>query len=148
MRSIMTRREAREAVLTLLYEKNSRPDEDEREVYENSLAVREVSDNEYIKNVYYGVTEHCDEIDEHIKESAHDWSVDRMSRVTLSILRLATYELYFERTIPVSVTINEAVELAKKYDIDSAPAFVNGILNKIAKDPEIKKDPVPRKNKK
>lgn len=144
----MTRREAREAALELIYEKNSRPDEDVAAVYENSISVREISDNEYIKNVYYGVTEHCEEIDGHIKASAHDWSVDRMSRVTLSILRLATYELYFERTIPVSVTINEAVELAKKYDIDSAPAFVNGILNKIAKDPAIVKDVIPRKNKK
>lgn len=144
----MTRREAREAALELIYEKISRPDEDAAVVYENSLSVREAKDNEYIKNVYFGVVENRDEIDEHIKATAHDWSVDRMSRVTLSILRLATYEFYYDRTIPTSVTINEAVELAKKYDASTAPAFINGILNKIAKDPAIEKDIIPRKNKK
>ncbi len=71
-----------------------------------------------------------------------------MSRVTLTILRLACYELYFMSGMPNGVTINEAVELAKKYDIEAAPAFINGILSKVASDPEIKKDYVPRRNEK
>ncbi len=144
----MTRREAREKTIELIYEKNSRPDDDAAEVYESSLDIRETKDNEYIKRVYFGVIENRELLDEKIKEVAHDWSVDRMSRVTVSILRLAVYELYFDRSIPVSVTINEAVELAKKYDAASAPAFINGILNKISKDPSIEKDVIPRKNKK
>ncbi len=144
----MTRREAREKAIELIYEKNSRPDDDAAAVYESSLDIRETKDNEYIKRVYFGVIEHREFIDEKIKEVAHDWSVDRMSRVTVSILRLAVFELYFDRTIPTSVTINEALELAKKYDASSAPAFINGILNKIGKDPSIEKDVIPRKNKK
>ena len=143
----MTRREARERALEMIYEKTSRPDENASEVYENSLNVRDTSDNDYIKNVYFGVFENTEMLDEKLKGASNDWSVDRMSRVTVSILRLAVYELYFERNIPKSVTINEAVELAKKYDADSAPAFINGILNKISKDPAIEKDPYPRKNK-
>lgn len=143
----MTRREAREAAFELIYEKTARADEDALEVYENSLSVRDISDNDYIKNVYFGVFEKTDMLDGKLKEASKEWSVDRMSKVTVSILRLAVYELYFERTIPTSVTINEAVELAKKFDAGSAPAFVNGILNKISRDSEIEKDPYPKKSK-
>lgn len=144
----MTRREAREAALELLYEKASRPDDDAATVYESSVELREIEENDYIKDVYFGVNENTETLDEKIKAVALDWSTERMSRVTISILRLAVYEFYFIRNIPVSVSINEAVELAKKYDIESAPSFINGILSKIGKDPAIEKDAYPRKNRK
>ena len=66
-------------------------------------------------------------------------------RVTISIMRLCVYELFYEKTIPINVSLNEAVELAKKYDTDEAPAFVNGVLNRISKDPEIVKILYPQK---
>ncbi len=144
----MTRREAREATLELLYEKAARPDDDPESVYESSVELREIEENDYIKSVYFGVNENTETLDEKIKSVSVDWSTERMSRVTISILRLAVYEFYFIRNIPVSVSINEAVELAKKYDIESAPSFINGILSKIGKDPAIEKEAYPRKNKK
>lgn len=80
---------------------------------------------------YYGVLEHEAEIDKHIDEVATGWKTDRMGKVELAILRLAIYEMHFDDTVPVGVAINEAVELAKKYGQDEAPAFVNGILAKL-----------------
>ncbi len=148
MEDYMTRREARECVLELLYEKASRPDDITEEVFEASVDIRELETNDYIKSVYFGVFENTEMLDEKIKSAALDWSVDRMSRVTLAILRLAVYEFYFIRNIPVNVSINEAVELAKKYDASSAPSFINGILSRIGKDPAIEKDAFPKKNKK
>ncbi len=148
MEDYMTRREAREAVLELLYERASRPDELASEIYERAMEVREIELNAYIKDVYFGVEENIETIDEKIKGVSLDWSTERMSRVTISILRLAVYEFYFVRNIPVSVSINEAVELAKKYDGDGAPSFINGILSKIGKDSAIEKDAYPRKNRK
>ena len=73
--------------------------------------------------------------DAELEKSAVKWKVSRMARVTRSILRLAVYELlHAENSIPPKAVINEAVELAKEFDDDAAPAFINGILNKIARD--------------
>ena len=141
----MTRREAREIVLTFLYEKSYRRDETELWIYENSLSLRELSDNEYIKNTYFGVWDNLSFIDGKIAGAALEWTPERMSRVTLSIMRLCVYELYFDEVIPVSVSLNEAIELAKIYGEETAPAFINGILNNISKDPEIIKPEIPRK---
>lgn len=144
----MTRRESREAALALLFERPCRPDETAEEVYNRSLFLRESEENEYIREVYFGVWEHSETIDGAISKAAHEWSLDRMARVTLAILRLASYELYFMRGVPVGVTINEAVELAKKFDEGASPSFINGILSKIAADPSIEKDIVPRGGRK
>ena len=140
----MTRREAREAVLALLFERACRTDETAEEVYNKSLFLRGAKENEYIHTVYYGVWENAERIDGAISGAANEWRLDRMSRVTLAILRLAAYELYFMENVPKGVTINEALELAKQYDDGAAPAFVNGILNKIASEPSIVKETVPR----
>ncbi len=72
------------------------------------------------------------ELDARIGEVAEGWKTSRMSRVDLSILRLALYEMAYDEEIPLKVAINEAVELAKKYGGDDSPAFVNAILGKLA----------------
>ncbi len=72
------------------------------------------------------------ELDEKIDEAASGWSIDRMGRAELAILRLAVYEMLYDEDVPVKVAINEAVELAKKFCGDNASAFVNGILGKLA----------------
>ena len=95
----------------------------------------------------FGVSEKIAEIDAKIAGASEGWHVERMSRVTISIMRLCVYELFYEKTIPINVSLNEAVELAKKYDTDEAPAFVNGVLNRISKDPEIVKILYPQKKK-
>ena len=81
--------------------------------------------------VLSGIETHQEEIDPLISELAIGWSIERMPRVDLSILRVAIYEMMYRRDIPYSVSINEAVELAKKFGGDEAPAFVNGILAKL-----------------
>ena len=73
-----------------------------------------------------------DEIDDVIQAASKNWRVERMSRVDRNILRLATYELRFAENVPIKVVINEAVELAKRFGADDSPAFVNGVLDRIA----------------
>jgi N utilization substance protein B len=78
-----------------------------------------------------GVIEHRDEIDAFIQECSTNWSLERIGLVERNILRLAIYELCFLPEIPPNVTINEAVEVAKKYGTEEAPAFINGILDRV-----------------
>jgi len=80
-----------------------------------------------------GVVEHLDRIDRVLVEISANWSLERMSRVDLALLRLATYEILFCTEIPVSVVLNEAIEIGKIYGTKETPAFVNGILDRVAK---------------
>ena len=87
-----------------------------------------------------GVNENIEAIDEKISENLRQgWKISRISKVSLAILRLALYEMMYDDSIPVSVSINEAVELSKKFDDDKAPAFVNGVLNAVAEQLGLKK---------
>ena len=78
------------------------------------------------------VLEKLPELDAQINEVSEGWKTSRMSRVDLSIIRLALYEMEYDGEVPLKVAINEAVELAKKYGGDDSPAFVNAILGKLA----------------
>ena len=128
----MERRRARELALELIFEYEFHTGDDSGAIYENALECREFEDDGFIRELFYGVTDHKTEIDEKIASCAIGWSLSRMSKVTLAILRLAVCEMLYLPDIPFTVSINEAVELAKKYDHDKAPAFINGVLNKIA----------------
>ena len=83
--------------------------------------------------LYEGVHAHLEEIDREIESHARDWSLSRISKVDLSILRVAVYELLYEPGIPVGATVNEAVEIAKVFGGDKSPGFINGILGAVAK---------------
>ena len=122
----MNRHEAREAALGLVFEKSFKLDE-------IAMSERDIEDDEYARRVLSGVYENLERIDALISEAAKGWKLDRMSKVSLSVMRLCVYELLFEDEIPMNVSLNEAVELAKKFDDDDAPAFVNGVVNAIAK---------------
>ncbi len=80
-----------------------------------------------------GTTSKIDEIDRAISERLKGWSLERLSIVSKSILRLGTYELIYQYNIPIEVTINEAIELSKNYGTEGDRKFVNGVLDKIAK---------------
>ena len=81
-----------------------------------------------------GVREHQDAIDGKISENLKEgWKITRISKISLALLRLAIYEMMFDDSIPVSVSINEAVELSKKYTTEDDAAFVNGVLGAVAK---------------
>lgn len=87
-------------------------------------------DKEFISKELKGIVSNFSNIDDYIKKYAVGWTVDRMSKVDLAILRLAVFEIVFSE-IPNKVAVNEAVELAKEYSSEKAPAFINGILGKI-----------------
>ena len=91
------------------------------------------SDNEYIHNRVFDIISKLDDIDKDISENTVDWSVDRMAKVDLTILRLAYYEIKYDEDIPNNVAINEAVEIAKIYGGDNSPAFINGVLAKLVR---------------
>jgi len=106
----------REQVKSVFFSENPEINEDEK-----SFIIKEVD----------GVNSRINEIDELIKSRSIGWDISRMSKIDLAILRLAVYEMKFSGDITISVAINEAVELAKKYSSDEAPAFINGILGKV-----------------
>ncbi len=129
----MSRRELREQIFKLLFrvEFNSPEDmsEQERLFFEDEEAAKD-KDADYISDKYHKILQKLPEIDARLNERAEGWNTDRMSKVDLTILRLAVYEMCYDDTIPVGVAINEAIELAKKFGQDASSGFVNGVLAK------------------
>lgn len=132
----MSRRSARKNAFFLLFQMDFNKAEEYEQVKEIFFAEKdepvEMEDKQFILSEVEGTREHLEEIDLMIGECAKGWNIDRMSKVDLAILRLAVYELRFGVDTPVGVSINEAVELAKKFSSDEAPGFINGILGKVA----------------
>ena len=127
----MTRKEAREAVFSLLFETEFQKEKTPEEIYELAREDRDLAENEYVKNTYFGIQSHLSELDELISRHANGWRTDRLSRVARAIIRLCTYEMKYDAEIPLNVSLNEAVELTKKFDDPKAKAFVNGVLNAV-----------------
>lgn len=88
-------------------------------------------DKVYISSILEGVMKEVSSIDQYIVKNSKDWTIDRMSRIDLAIMRVAIFEILYREDIPASVSINEAVELAKKYSHEDAGSFINGILGSI-----------------
>lgn len=88
-------------------------------------------EKEYIEKVFMGVKEKLDEIDKIILSKLKNWTIQRISKVDLAILRLSIYEINFMNDIPVKVSVNEAVELAKTYGNNDSRSFINGVLAKV-----------------
>lgn len=130
------RKRTREIAMELLYqstmnEKNI--DELVDDYFEdNHEDLREDTDLEYLDEVLKGVQENKEKIDGIIEKYLVNWKLQRVSKINLSILRLSTYEILFMEGIPENVSIFEAVDMAKKYSDDTAGAFINGVLDKIA----------------
>lgn len=127
------RRLGREMALQMLYASDLNP------TNEHSSLPREEDDSrtqyeslDFAVELVKGVTEHRAAIDELLTAKSKNWSLARMARVDLSILRLAIFELLYCGDIPKNVTINEAIEVAKKFGTEDSPSFVNGILDEIA----------------
>lgn len=128
----MTRHEARELAFILLFEKLFSEDTI-REIWESADEARGIEKDDFALSLAEGTEEHLADVDKLISDFSIKWSKARLSRVALSIMRLAVYEMEFVEDIPVSVSINEAVELAKKYGGEEDPAFINGVLGGIAR---------------
>ncbi len=128
-----TRRRGRELAVQTLYAQELNPADGHPSLLHFS---GEVSDDfdviDFAEELVAGVAANLSRIDRTIEETSKNWARSRMPKVDLSILRLATYELIFRIDIPKNVTINEAIEIAKKFGTEESPAFVNGILDEIA----------------
>lgn len=130
----MVRRELREHIFKMLFqiEFNEMSEMPEHlELYFDNLESASDGDKEYIKNKFESVCAKVQEIDGILNEKTAGWKTTRMSKVDLTILRLAVYEMNWDDNVPVGVAINEAVELAKRFSGEEGPAFVNGVLAKL-----------------
>lgn len=133
----MSRTEIRELAFKLIYSLEIQTEEDLDEqlnLYVNDNEIDDTKAIEYIKDVIFGINEKNDDIEEIIKSSLDSkWTIERISKINLSILKLAIYEIKY-KNIPFKAEINEAVELAKKYGEDSSSKFINGALAKVVKE--------------
>ena len=132
----MNRSLSRELVFKLLYElevqKENQIEQVDLYIENNDIQDKKVID--YIKEIVNGVKENKEKIESLIsKKLKKDWSLDRISKVNLAILKLAIYEIEY-MDLPYKVGINEAVELAKKYGDDGSKQFVNGVLASVVKE--------------
>ena len=131
----MTRRELREKTFMLLFRADFHDGEELPEqielYFETQGKTVEGNDREYVENKVNDIISHMSELDKDIDDASESWELSRIDKVSLTILRLAYYEIKFEEDIPEGVAINEAVELAKKFGQDDAPSFVNGVLGKL-----------------
>lgn len=131
---MLTRREEREQAFILLFEKSFNPEIEVTELYETAIENEIISESEFSKTLALKVTETVEEIDGIIEKNLKNWKMNRISKVALAVMRLAICEMRFFDDIPVGVSINEAVELCKKYAAKDDYSFVNGILSAVAKE--------------
>ncbi len=128
------RREARELALQMLYALDSKTSVDMNETLQTfsdeqgDVTLRVL---EFAEELVRGAQANRDVIDEAIKARSKNWSLSRMPRVDLNVMRLAAYELMFRSDIPKKVSINEAIEIVRRYGDKESPSFVNGILDEI-----------------
>ena len=130
----LSRRKIREEIFKLLFGLEFHSENELRHQIEMTVDEMDEASEEdrlYIREKTEAIAGLCDEIDEKINSSASGWKTSRMGKTELTIIRLAVYEIYYEDTISKAVSINEAVELAKKFAGDEAPGFVNGVLAKV-----------------
>lgn len=138
----MNRTAMRELAFKLVYELEVQKGESDEQI-QIFLENNEITDEkviEYLKKVANGLKENTDEIDNLIsKNLKKNWSLNRISKLNLSLIKLAIYEMLFAQ-LPYKVAINEVIELAKKYADDSAPVFINGILASVVKEKKLDKE--------
>ena len=128
----MTRKMAREEAFILVFEKAFN-DASVEEILELAADVRDLELDDFIETVFKGVFANIDEIDSLISKNAVGWKIERISKTALSVLRLAIFEILYMDDIPSAVSVNEAVELCKKYATKEDASFVNGILATVVK---------------
>ena len=135
----MKRTEARELAFKLIYslEIQKNMEEEQIEIFFEENEITNNEEKEFIKTIFEGLINNKSEIEELIQSNLKErWTIDRISKIDLAILKVAIYELIYSK-VPYKVVIIEAVELAKKYGDDSSKSFVNGILASIVKDKKI-----------
>ena len=91
------------------------------------------ADADYVLRAVTGALDRCKQLDGVIEQFLQDWTLERLNRVDLALMRLAIYEMLCEPDVPLGVAVNEAVELAKDYGADESPAFINGVLGNVSR---------------
>jgi len=129
----------KDSINNYLYEKNEVSEENDiffAQDNEDDFKLDKLSDKdkEFLYNLVKGTIENKETIDSLINKNLKSWTLDRIAKVDLTILRMALYEILYSKDVPVSVAINEAVELGKKYGTDDSGSFINGVLGKLARD--------------
>ena len=140
----MNRSKAREQAFKLLYslQINKATDEleEQLEIFENNENIVEDEAKKYISDVINGISQNSEGITNEIKKNIkQDWTIDRISKIDLALLKLGIYEMLYSK-LPYKVVVNEVVELAKKYGDDNSKSFVNGVLASIIKENNLESD--------
>ncbi|ADK14180.1 MULTISPECIES: transcription antitermination factor NusB [Clostridium] len=157
----MNRKKSRELIMKLLFEMSinredfrsvlanlednlekkieSKETDGAEEVYSENIDKLKNVDMEYVKRVVKGIEENKDSLDKEIEKYLRNWTLNRLPKVDAAILRICTYEFLYEQDIPEKVSINEAIELAKKYSSEKSAPFINGVLGNMIKDKSISK---------
>ena len=141
----MTRRESRQAAVALLFERSFDYERSAEEIMNDAIVEREMKISEFARELFLRADENLGDINEKLERCADNWHIDRIDRVTLSVLRLAGCEIDYFPEIPVEITVNEALELARFYGEEASVGFINGVLGKYAKGvekPDAKKKPI------
>ncbi len=130
----MTRREAREQAFIIIFEKIFNDDMTVSEIIEFGKEAEIIKVNTFSQSLIDAVTNNSTAIDEIISAYCRDWSIERISKVSLAVLRLAIGEIKYIEEVPAGVAVNEAVEISKKYGSKEDATFVNGILGSVCKE--------------
>lgn len=130
----MQRKTARENTFLLIFERICKKDETAEEIFLKATEERGLEYDEYVKRVFFGSCENAEIIAASVEKHLKGWKSERISPVSMAIIRLAAYEIMYMEDIPARVSLNEAIELAKKYDDEKSYAFVNGVLNALSKE--------------
>lgn len=125
----MGRKQAREGTMKLLYQMEINEDysEEALSVYLENFSF-DNQEKEYILDAMSSIKENIESIDQYISENLEGWSINRLAKVDLSVLRIAIYEILYRKDIPLEVAINEAIETVKIYSAEESFKFINGVL--------------------
>ena len=127
-----TRSELREKAMVILYQIDILKSNKCEYNVENLISENLQVDNEFVRNLVYGVETHLTELDEIANTHMKDWSIKRIDKTGAAILRIGLFEILYEEETPNIVAINEAVELAKKYSDDNVRKIINAVLDKVS----------------
>jgi N utilization substance protein B len=137
---MLKRREAREKALFYLYQSDLLKMDVDELIQKDSKYKKEI--DQFALKLIDGVKNNLDSLNEIINTYSTNWQMDRMSILDRNMLRIALYELIYEQEIPLKVTINEAIEISKKYGDEESGKFINGILGKVIEKIDITKEKV------
>ena len=129
-----TRSELREKAMVILYQIDILKSNKCEYNVENLISENLEVDNEFVRNLVYGVETHLNELDELANTHMKDWSIKRIDKTGAAILRIGLFEILYEEETPNIVAINEAVELAKKYSDDNVRKIINAVIDKLIRE--------------